>query len=177
MWMSGLVGVNASQATLTSSSATAVSNGYAGYALGAGLSYSPMPMTAGEVDLIYSERKFGFNSTKNSFPTIQVPVFVNYRLMQFYAGAGAYGALWKFDGELVKGSKTSDISPTDAGQAALEMGFALNAGLNMVVKGLPLRFDFRRFQSLNDVASSSSLKGKIVEYQVLVGYNLGVGGK
>jgi hypothetical protein len=177
MWMSGLAGGNAAQVTLSSSSATAISNGYAGYAAGLGLSYSPMPMTAGEVDLLYSERKFGFNSTKNSFPTIQVPLFLHYRLMNIYAGAGLYGALWKFDGELVKGSKTSEISPTDAGQAALEMGFALDAGMNMMVMGMPLRFDFRRFQSLNDVAKSSSLKGKVVEYQILVGYNKGLGGK
>jgi hypothetical protein len=176
-WTSGLTGLNASQVTLTSSSATSVSNGYAGYALGGGFSYSPFPMVAAEADLLFSQRKFGFNGSKNSFPAVQVPLLAHCRFMRFYGGAGLYGAMWSFNGELVKGSTTSKISPAKAGQETLEMGFAVDFGMNYMLMGIPLRFDFRRLQSFNDITKSSSLKGKIVEYQLMMGYNLGVGGK
>jgi hypothetical protein len=167
-----LAGGNGTQLTLEGSTEKFVSNGYASYALGTGFSYFPIPNLAFELDAFFTNRKFGFGSTNASFSTFQIPFTAQYHFLQFHVGGGAYTALWSFNGEMVNNGQTKSISVAQAGQTSSETGYVLLGGLTQRVYGFPLRLEARYFQTMTDIASASSLKGSLIEWQVLLGYEI-----
>jgi hypothetical protein len=167
-----LAGGNGTQVTVDGNGEKSISNGYASYALGTGFSYFPISNLAFELDVFFTNRKFGFDATKASFSTFQIPFTTQYHFWQFHVGGGAYTALWSFDGVMESDGQTKTVSVADAGQTSSEVGIALLAGLTQRVYGLPLRLEARYFQSVTDIAKSSSFKGSLTEWQILLGYEI-----
>jgi len=170
------VGGNVPQVTISDSSTTHVSDGYAGHVLGVGFSYIPKPIFAVEVDGFYSYRKFAFGDTQGEFNTLQFPVTAQLRFGRVNVGSGIYAAIWKYDGKITRSGTVIQASATSAGHTKTETGFIALGSFKKSVYGMPLRFELRYCQSVSDVASSSSFKGSIVEWQFLAGWDIGGGG-
>ncbi len=167
-----LLGGNGTQISLVGENETNVSNGYAGYVGGIGFSYIPNPNFVIELDSFWALRKFGFGNTFGSFSTIQIPLTAQYHFWQYHVGGGAYSALWNFQGSMKENGVTKAVAAKDAGISENEFGFVVMAGLTHRVWGLPLRIDARRFQSLSNVSAKSGFKGSLVEWQILLGYEV-----
>jgi hypothetical protein len=165
-----LAGANATQVKVISTDETTVSNGYASYAVGGGFSVFSESNIALSADAFYTNRKFGFGETSATFSTIQVPLMARYYASKLYLGTGVYAALWSFKGEMVTNGESKSVKVSDAGQSSTDLGFLVSTGIKQRIFGLPLLFEIRRFQSLNDIAKSSTFKGSLVEWQILAGY-------
>ncbi len=170
------LGANAPQVTISDSSTKHVSDGYSGHVLGAGISYVPRPIFALEADGFYAYRKFAFGETKGEFNTLQFPITAQARFWRMNIGAGMYAALWKYDGKITRSGASVQASATSAGHAKMETGFVALGSFKKSVYGLPLRFEVRHCRSMSDLAASASFKGSIVEWQMLVGLDIGGGG-
>ncbi len=168
-------GVNATQVTITDTTSSATSNGYNGATLGAGIAYLPRAFLAVEIDGFMTDRVFEFNSTKGEFKTLQIPATAQLRISKFNVGAGMYSALWKYDGKMTQNGVTTTASANNSGNTSNELGFLALAAFKQEVYRIPLRFELRRFQSTNDLATASNIKGSLVEYQFLIGYDFGEG--
>jgi hypothetical protein len=164
-----LAGGNATQVKLVGSDETSTSNGYASYAAGGGLSASSDGTLALTAEAFYANRKFGFGDTSAGFSTLQFPIMARYQGSSLYIGGGLYAALWTFKGEMITSGQTKMVKVSETGQSSTDLGFVLSSGLKQKIFGLPLLFELRRFQSVNDVAKSTSFKGSLVEWQALVG--------
>jgi hypothetical protein len=165
-----LAGVNATQVKLVGSDTTSTSHGYASYTVGVGFSILYKSKASLSLDALYTNRKFGFGITSADFSTIQLPIMARFHTPILYVGAGVYSALWSFKGEMLTDGKSERVKVSDAGQSATEFGFLLSTGMKRSILGLPLLFEVRRFQSINDLAKSNTLKGSLIEWQILVGY-------
>jgi hypothetical protein len=170
---SAFVGINATQVTIANATTSFVSDGYNGFTAGLGLAVLPKPFIAFEVDAFYTNRIFGFGSTKGSFNTLQIPVSAQLRFGPFNVGAGGYTALWKFNGQMEQAGSTVTATAENAGNSSTEFGAMGLATFKTPIKGIPLRFEFRAFKSFSDIAKSTELKGSLMEYQFLVGYDVG----
>lgn len=164
-------GANATQVTLKSKDETTLSNGYASYSVGTGLSYRPMSLISLQADGFFANRKFGFGETSAAFSTLQFPVTAQVHFWQFRIGAGAYAAFWNFDGEMMVDGQRKTISSSAAGQTSKETGIVLLGGFQQVLFGYPIRFELRNFRSMGDIAKSDEFKGTLAEWQLLAGYD------
>ncbi len=167
-----MFGTNATQMTVAGEGQTSISNGYAGYTIGGGFAYIPNPNLVIELNGFVTQRKFGFGDTFASFPTLQFPLTAQYHFWQFHIGGGAYSALWKFNGQMVSDGTQSTVTVAQAGQKSSELGYLLLAGLTQRIYSIPMRFEARRFQSINNLSSKSALNGKVSEWQLLIGLEL-----
>jgi hypothetical protein len=170
---SAFVGINATQVTISNATTDFVSDGYNGFTAGIGLAVLPKSFFAIETDVFYTNRVFAFGSTKGSFNTLQIPLSSQLRVGPFNVGAGGYAALWKFNGQMEQSGSTVTATAKNAGNSDTEFGLMGLAAFKMPIKGIPLRFEFRAFKSASDVAKSTELKGTLMEYQFLVGYDVG----
>jgi hypothetical protein len=170
---SAFVGINATQVTLSNATTDFGSDGYNGVTAGLGLAVLPKSFFAIEADVFYTNRVFGFGSTKGSFNTLQIPLSTQLRVGPFNVGAGGYTALWKFNGQMEQSGSQVTATAGNAGNSSTEYGLMGLAALKMPIKGIPLRFELRAFKSMSDIAKSTELKGTLMEYQFLVGYDVG----
>jgi hypothetical protein len=167
------LGGGASQLNLTSTTRTNKSDGYLAPVLGGGVSYSFASFLDFEADALYVQRKFGLFDVKTSFPVLQIPVFAKFQYKPFQLNFGLYSALWVFNGEMLQGETTSEVSPADAGLKTSEIGMTAGAGYTFSVRGIPLRAEIRWQKSMTPVATDANLTSSIVEYQCLLAYEFG----
>jgi hypothetical protein len=164
-------GFNTAQLRLRSDSATYLSNGYNGHTSGIGLSVVPRPSYAFELDAVYSNRIFGFGSTKGYFNCLQIPLSVYTRFAGLRMGLGFYGSFWRKGSKLLKKGSISSVGVGETGNEVFEKGIVGTIGYKTRISKIPLHFSLRTLSSHGDVAKSSSLKGSIAEYQFLVGFD------
>jgi hypothetical protein len=162
-------GVNAPQVRLTGGPATYVSSGYSGSLSGFGFSVLPDPRYKFELDAVYTNRVFGFGSSKAFFNCFQFPVSVQLRRETLSLGAGVYGAVWrngKSDNQI---SSFSEVAADEVGKGSKEYGFLGLLSIRQKILEIPFYLAFRYLRTESDIAKSSLLKGSLSEYQLLVG--------
>lgn len=165
------LGLNATQVKVSTSSDDYTSEGYMGFVVGGGVAWIPFNALAVQGDVFYSNRIFGFGDTKGFFNTWQIPLTLQLRAGNVSLGGGAYTAFWRALGRMEESGTKVLAEAGAAGQSLTEFGYLGQLALSANVRSLPLRFEFRFFKSLSDVAKSSDFKGSLTEYQFLVGFD------
>jgi hypothetical protein len=165
-------GVNATQLIVTDQLERFTSDGYNGFSLGVGLTVMPKPFYAIEADIAYTNRVFGFGSSKGFFNTWQIPLSVQLRLGPLSFGGGGYASVWRASGKMEQDGTKLTVSSSSIGNASFEFGWLAMVSLKREVRRVPIRFEFRRYGSISDVLKDTKLKGTLQEYQFLAGYDL-----
>lgn len=165
-------GVNATQLIVADRVERFTSDGYNGFSLGVGLTVTPKPYYAIEADFAYTNRVFGFGSSKGFFNTWQLPLSVQLRLGPLSFGGGGYAAIWRATGKMEQDGTKLTVSSSSTGNASFEFGWLAMVSFKKEVRKVPIRFEFRRYGSVSDVLKDAKLKGTLQEYQFLAGYDL-----
>lgn len=168
------LGLNASQVNFKTNSQEYRSDGYNGYSAGGGLAFIPRKTYALEIDGIYSARVFGFGSSKVFFNCLQVPVSAYLKLGPVSFGGGAYASFWRKGGKIQSSDTTTSVSVEDIGSQSFEYGTLWLINYKTPFKALPLRIEFRAYNSINNFAKTSGLTGEINEYQLLISLDFGL---
>ena len=164
-------GLNATQVKVSNSADEYTSEGYLGFVAGAGVALFPKPYLAFQGDVFYSSRIFGFGSSKGFFNTWQIPLTAQLRAGNVSVGGGVYTAFWRAIGRMEESGTKVLVSTDSAGNNLTEFGYLGQIAITTKFGKLPIRFEFRGFRSLSDIAKSPELMGTLSEYQLLVGFD------